>query len=95
MSRRISTVRELWSEWRVGLSNQPSVDCLDKQYGRKWRMSSKEARFYSRRHCVIKYVRYLIDQGLPVENAVDRADHERGKRSIDAFSKYLNSRKTF
>eukprot|EP00644_Phytophthora_capsici_P007056 jgi/Phyca11/63351/gw1.22.607.1 len=56
MSRRISTVRELWPEWHVGLSNQPSVDCLDKQYGRKWRMSSKEAKFYCRRHCVIKYV---------------------------------------
>ncbi|KUF78719.1 Acyl-CoA synthetase family member 2 [Phytophthora nicotianae] len=93
MSRGVSTVRELWTEWHVGLSNRPSIESLEKKYGRKWRLSSKESKFYSRRHCVIKYVRFLINQGSTVESALNIAEAEKGTRSIDAFSKHLSKRK--
>ncbi|OWZ16197.1 hypothetical protein PHMEG_00010040 [Phytophthora megakarya] len=53
------------------------------------------AKYFSRRHCVIRYVPPLLSRGLSVDKALDKAVEKRGKRSIDAFSKFLNSKKTF
>ncbi|OWZ21000.1 hypothetical protein PHMEG_0004521 [Phytophthora megakarya] len=87
MSRRVSTVRELWTEWHDGLANQPSIESLERSYGTKWRSSTSESKFFSRRLFVVKYVRVLVQDGLSVDSAIDKADTERGRRSIDAFSK--------
>ncbi|OWZ04257.1 Short-chain dehydrogenase [Phytophthora megakarya] len=95
MSRRVTTVRELWTEWHVGLCGCPSVEFLENTCGRKWRLSSKKAKYFSRRHRVIRYVQSLLNRDLSVDDALDKADENRGKRSIDAFSKFLNSKKTF
>eukprot|EP00644_Phytophthora_capsici_P001915 jgi/Phyca11/107611/e_gw1.14.463.1 len=95
MSRGISNVRELWTEWHQGLSNGPSIEQLENQYGRKWRLSSKESKYFSRRLCIIKYVRAMVAQGYSVDSALDKADSERGRKSIDAFSKYISSKKAY
>lgn len=89
MSRGVYTVRDLWAEWHDGLSGQPSVEYLENNFGRKWRLSAKEAKFFSRRLVVIKYVRSLISRGLQLDNALEKAEIERGRKSIDAFSKHL------
>ncbi|OWZ15572.1 hypothetical protein PHMEG_00010762 [Phytophthora megakarya] len=94
MSRGVSTVKELWTEWHDGIANQPSIQHLENTYGTKWRQSSKEAKFYSRTLCVINYVHTLVSGGLTTEAALERADMERGRRSIDALSKYIRSVKT-
>ncbi|OWY93979.1 hypothetical protein PHMEG_00036432 [Phytophthora megakarya] len=93
MSRGVSTVRELWAEWHHGLTNQRPIQYLENTYGTQWRQSTKEAKFFSRRLCVIKYVRSLVSNGLSIETALEKADIERGRRSIDSFSKYLRSKK--
>jgi hypothetical protein len=89
MSRGVNTVRELWTEWHKGLANQPSIEALERSYGTKWRSSVKENKFFSRRLYVIKYVRGLVQDGVSVEAAIEKADSEPGSRSIDAFSKWL------
>ncbi|EGZ06782.1 hypothetical protein PHYSODRAFT_530039 [Phytophthora sojae] len=94
MSRRVSTVHELWTEWHHGLASQPSIEYLVETFGTKWRASSKEAKFFSRRRCVINHVRRLVNGGLSVEGAIDRADSERGNKSIDSYSKWLRSKQT-
>lgn len=91
MSRGVSTVRQLWTEWHEGIANQPSIESLERMYGTKWRSSTRESKFFSRRLYVIKYVRCLVRRGLSAESAIVKADGERGTRSIDAFSKWLRS----
>eukprot|EP00644_Phytophthora_capsici_P019256 jgi/Phyca11/132436/e_gw1.166.12.1 len=91
MSRGISTVRQLWTEWHYGLANQPTIEYLEKTFGTKWRSSAKESKFFSRRLQVIKYVQSLERAGLTIEASLDRADSERGRKSIDAFSKWLRT----
>ncbi|OWY99819.1 hypothetical protein PHMEG_00029119 [Phytophthora megakarya] len=94
MGRGGSSVKELWAEWHDGIANQPSIQHLENTYGTKWRQSSNEAKFYSRRLCVINYVHTLVSSGLTTDATLERADIERGRRSIDALSKYLRSVKT-
>ncbi|OWZ22012.1 Short-chain dehydrogenase [Phytophthora megakarya] len=50
MNRKITSVRELWEEWHHGLMHQPSVEYLETKYGTKWRSSTKESKFFSRRY---------------------------------------------
>lgn len=90
MSRGISTVSELWTEWHVGLSTHPSIEYLDQTYGCKWRSSSKEAKFYSRRHYVIKYVRSLVNRGLSIESALKTLSQIKGNEvSTHSRSTYV------
>ncbi|OWZ15903.1 hypothetical protein PHMEG_00010379 [Phytophthora megakarya] len=64
MSRGVSTVKELWTEWHHGPTNQPSIKYLEKLYDTQWGQSTKEAKFFSRRLCVIKYVCGIVSREL-------------------------------
>ncbi|OWZ14280.1 hypothetical protein PHMEG_00012271 [Phytophthora megakarya] len=52
------------------------------------------AHLISRRLRIVKYVRSLISAVQSAEAAIDRAEEERGTRSIDAFSKHLHRKKS-
>jgi hypothetical protein len=42
LSRGITTIPDLWREWRVGLGGQLSVEALDERWGSRWRCSNAE-----------------------------------------------------
>ncbi len=46
LSRKISTIPEMWREWTVGTIGCPSVEELDQRYGTRWRPEHKEQQFY-------------------------------------------------
>lgn len=83
MSRSLVTVRELWSEWHVGINGQPS---LSREFGTRWRASARESKFFSRRKCIIRYVTSLISQGHTKDEAIRKTDEKRGSKSLDGFS---------
>ena len=56
MSRTISSVRELWQEWEIGLQGQPSVRDLESRYHAKWRSSAAERKFFQRRRRILAYI---------------------------------------
>ncbi|TGZ78279.1 hypothetical protein EX30DRAFT_162262 [Ascodesmis nigricans] len=87
LSRAISTVQELWTEWEHGLKGSPSVKSLEAKYGPAWRKSQAERKFYSRRKVIIDEVKKLIDQGYPYHQAVEKVESYRDGRSLDALSK--------
>ena len=91
MSRQIRTVHDLWQEWFVGIGDKPAVIMLEQQYGTKWRSSAADMKFFSRRKIIVKYVQRLQEEHqVNAEAAVRIADIERGRSSLDAFSKRLS-----
>jgi hypothetical protein len=94
MSRGLTRVPELWKEWHEGFGIAPSIVDLNKQYGSKWRTSTKEAKFYSRRKVIIDRVEAVAKQRA-VDNATAVAicNEEQGSRSLDAYSKWITSLK--
>ncbi|CCX06815.1 Similar to High-osmolarity-induced transcription protein 1; acc. no. Q6CR76 [Pyronema omphalodes CBS 100304] len=90
LSRNIKTVRELWEEWNNGLGpNQPSIVSLEKQFGPKWRSSTAERKFYSRRKVIIEEVNKHQKFGYTEEDALNMVEGFRGSKSLDSLSKEL------
>ncbi|OWZ10042.1 hypothetical protein PHMEG_00017168 [Phytophthora megakarya] len=89
---KISSVQDLWTEWHEGVMNLPSIEYLETTFITKQRSSAQESKFFSRRLYVINYVRKLVNDGIPVELAINKSDTERDRRSIDGFSKWLRSK---
>jgi hypothetical protein len=94
MSRAVTTVAELWKEWHEGLASNPSVEEMEEKFGRKWRATSKESKFFSRRKTIIDYVKQVVStQRVSWVEAVRKVDEERGSKSLDALSKIISSAK--
>lgn len=56
LSRGIRSVRELWTEWHVGIGGGYAVSELERKFGAKW-CGSDERRFFNRRRKIIDLVR--------------------------------------
>ncbi len=54
LSRKISTIPEIWREWTVGTICCPSVEELDQRYGSRWRPEHKERQFYSVQKVIVE-----------------------------------------
>ena len=94
MSRGISRVSELWVEWYKGIGSSPSVEYMERTFGTKWRLSCKESKFFSRRKVIIEYVRYIENsRNFDTQASLEYIENEQGTKSLDAFSKYLVSKK--
>ena len=73
MSRQVTTVAQLYTEWFTGLGDKPSVVQMGRQFGTKWRSQNKDKVFYSVRKTIIDHVE----------------DRRRGVESFDAVLKHL------
>ena len=62
-SRAISSVRELWEEWDIGLHGQPSVRDLERRYHAKWRSSAAERKFFQRRRRILAHIEDQLHEG--------------------------------
>jgi len=91
MSRGLLRVSELWAEWYTGLGHRPSIVELDRLYGTKWRNSSSESKFYSRRKVIINHVNSIMStRSLDANAAIQVAEVQQGTMSLDAYSKSLS-----
>ncbi|CAD6985074.1 unnamed protein product, partial [Tilletia controversa] len=51
--RNISSVLQLWVEWKLGLGGRESVSEMDKKWGKKWRAKDSARKHYDRRIHII------------------------------------------
>jgi hypothetical protein len=96
LSRTISTVRELWAEWTIGLNGQPAVQALEQQYGAKWRSESKERVMFGRRKIIIDEIYARTKDGTPVIKAVEALEltQARMKCSLAKLGEFLKKSRT-
>jgi hypothetical protein len=91
LSREIGSVRELWQEYKNGISPMPSVLHMNETYGAKWRASTKEAKFYYRRKIIYSKIEERISNGVSETEAVLQLESERGQRMLNKFAEYLKN----
>jgi hypothetical protein len=96
LSRTISTVRELWAEWTIGINGQPAVQALEQQYGAKWRSESKERVMFGRRKIIIDEIYARTKDGTPVAEAVEALEltQVRMKCSLAKLGDFLKASRT-
>ena len=92
MHRGSNSVFQLWVEWTMGLAGGPSIEALNRCWGARWRASSSEGMFYSRRRRVIAEIRRRADAGTArsEREAVDQLEQLRGSHSLDWLCKNVN-----
>ena len=79
----------------LGLARGPSIKALNRCWGPRWRTSSSEAMFYSRRCKIINEIRRRVKARMVRDErqAVDQLEQLRGTRSLDWLCKNgLNGR---
>ena len=90
-ARNISTVRELWKEWHVGIGHHPPVVEFISKYGVKGLPSAGEKKWYQRRSKIISWVKELAAERYEnkFEQAVQLLDQvcTKNKYSLDSLSK--------
>ena len=72
--RNLTTIKEIWAEYKVGINGNPSVQSLDSNYGSKWRANIVEQKYYSQRKKIYSLVENLVSHGLSDDEAVERLD---------------------
>ena len=70
--RNLSSVREIWNEYKVGINGYPSVESLDANYGSRWRSNPDDRTFYYRRKKIYTAIETLVSHGMSDGEAVDR-----------------------
>ena len=71
LCRNLTTVAEVWEEYKNGSNNNPSVESLVQQYGTKWIKSDREARYYYGRKRIYDYILNAVTNGTSEEAAVN------------------------
>lgn len=89
MSRAITTVKDLWADFSVGIAGGPSIQGLESRWKAKWRKGA-ETQFYLRRKVIIDRIKFFISShGLEESVAIAKVDEEKGDKSLDALGKHL------
>ena len=72
--RNLTTIRDIWNEYKVGINGNPSVESLDSTYGPQWRGKGVDRTFYYRRKKIYSVVESLVSHGMSEEEAVASLD---------------------
>jgi hypothetical protein len=97
LSRRVSTVPDLWREWTVGLAGLPSINALNAEWGSSWRRNSQpEKQYYSMRKVLIDEIIARAggtDDTAAIGAAVAAMEDERvrGGASLDKLIKAIKA----
>lgn len=89
----VRTVMELWRLWRHGLPPMPSIQSLEERWGAQWRARGDRQYFSIRRRIFDEIVRRSQARDQPEEVSAREMDIERGKISLDKFSKALRAQR--
>ena len=93
MNRQLASVHQIWTEYKRGLDGGPAVRELEALYGRSWRKSNTETKFFCRRLPVYAAIERLAREGMPEDQAVDILDALRVARrlTVPAFQSYIKA----
>ena len=89
MLRGSNSVLQLWTEWTLELAGGLSIEALDHCWKARWRTSSSEAMFYSRRRKIIKEIQKRVRDGTARDErkAINQLEQLQGIRSLDWLCK--------
>jgi hypothetical protein len=93
LSRNLTTVHEVWTEYSCGIGCNPAVKDLEITFGTKWRKAPKEQRYFCRRSILYHKIQQLISEGFTEADAVNKLEMLRtsNKFTLDALQKYLHN----
>ena len=92
MSRTITTVRDLWCEYTIGLGASPSVKTMYEGDTVQWRQNDSERRFYRRRKVILDAVVHMADKrGIPTDEAAAALDVWRLRQANTSLNNLTKS----
>ncbi|KAE8183507.1 hypothetical protein CF328_g8161 [Tilletia controversa] len=93
--RGLTTVTDLWREYKEGLRGMPSVEEMDQHWGNEWRKGEKDRKHYERRMRIVSKVRSLAGEKKVAESvAVVMLEHARlqlKNKSLSKLSELIQS----
>ena len=72
--RNLTTVNEVWQEYKYGLYGNPSIESVDSIYGKSWLKNKTEAKYYSNRKKIYNYVIDAENNGKSAEKAINELE---------------------
>ena len=88
--RNLTTVHEVWQEYKYGTNGNPSVESIEKQFGTKWLNSSSELRFYYNRKLICDYINNSINNGMSESDAVKDLEDYRVSNNWSLYKLLTN-----
>jgi Transcriptional activator of glycolytic enzymes len=89
----LSTVDEVWREWKEGIGDNPPVERLEAEWGARWRPDARMRKWFSRRKVIWDRLKELIVAGQTAGDAVGQLERLRNGRSLSQLVKLLQSQK--
>lgn len=93
MDRTLTTIEQVWREFKVGLLGNPAVEDLERVYGSKWKKTATEKRFFLRRKELYDAVaNRAASRGISNDAAVRELQElqmQQSNKSLDSFRKFL------
>ena len=77
LARNLTTVKEIWEEYTIGINGNPSVESLSRIYGARWRKSATESSYYYHRSKIYKWITSKIQNGTSGDEAIAELENRR------------------
>ncbi|KAI1432546.1 transcriptional activator of glycolytic enzymes-domain-containing protein [Xylaria sp. CBS 124048] len=87
--RTLSTVEEVWKEYREGMDGQPAIEQLDATWGSRWRPEPRGRTWYSRRKVIWDKIREFTAEGMDESAAVQEVEKLRDGGTINKLIRML------
>ncbi|KAI1821459.1 transcriptional activator of glycolytic enzymes-domain-containing protein [Xylaria intraflava] len=87
--RTLSTVEEVWKEYREGMDGQPAIEQLDATWGSRWRPEPRGRTWYSRRKVIWDKIREFTAEGMDEDAAVQEVEKLRDGGTINKLIRML------
>ncbi|RYP04623.1 hypothetical protein DL765_010124 [Monosporascus sp. GIB2] len=91
--RTVSTVEEVWKEYREGMNGQPAIEELDANWGSRWRPEPRGRTWYSRRKVIWDKIKEYMEHGMSEEDAVKEVERLRDGGTINKLIRMLQEEK--
>ena len=88
--RNLTTVPEVWQEYKYGINGNPSVEKLVAESEYCWEPSTAERSYYKMRERIYILIKRLVDGGKNVEDAVDELERLRVEQKWSLRTLQLN-----
>ncbi|KAI1088996.1 transcriptional activator of glycolytic enzymes-domain-containing protein [Rostrohypoxylon terebratum] len=85
----VSSVEEVWKEYREGMDGQPAIEELDATWGSRWRPEPRGRTWYSRRKVIWDKIKEFMTEGLDEDEAVKEVEKLRDGNTINKLIRML------
>jgi hypothetical protein len=89
----LSTVGQVWQEWKEGFGGNPAVEKLEKDWGARWRSDARMRKWFSRRKVIWDRLREIIAAGYTTGDAVRQLEELRNEKSLNQLVNLLQQQK--